>query len=401
MIAALFAFSFLVGDNSPKSIQAELKSLTEISSGSDNEAGLEATAAFLIPLFKSLGFETKWNLETRSLVASRTARSKKLSIFFVGHIDTVFSKDSPFQKSNPVTYPTGDWRRNLGPAFRGPGAADAKGGIVLMLEILRNLPSDLRDVIQFHIFLAADEERGSHQSVRPLEELIIKEKPDLAFVFEPGWIEKDGPRIPLRIAGNLHLHLQVTRPSEHAAISPLKGLSAVDGLLDTISQLRLLRNQGLAMNFFDVNSQSAANVTPQSAEARLAVRFQNEADRQQIFKEIARIKNRLHSKGFALQILSEKTIALPQEVLSQENLRFIQTVSRSLGQSIPQSSIAMGRGAESFLARMNVRTFPAMGPYGIDFHSELETVFLNSFHERALLCHGILRKLLEGKTRSD
>lgn len=402
MFYSLFVLPFILAvASTPADIQKELTEFANISSGSDNEEGLTNSAKFLKPLLEELGFDFQWDLENRSLKASRPVKNKKADILFVGHIDTVFLKGTEFLQTKTISYPADDWRSKLGPALRGPGVSDAKGGVILILEILRSLPVEWRDKIQFRILLAADEERGSHLSVKTLENLVQAEMPDMAFVFEPGWIEKDGPRIPTHIAGNFHLQIAVHRPTEHAAISEHKGQSAVDGLIEVLSALQKMRKNGLAVNFYQIDSRSPANVTAEVASAQIAIRFKTLANREKIISEIKKIKLKLQKEGSRLEIISEKIISEPQDVLSNANLLLIQKAAAAIGQKVPARSVAMGRGAESFLAKMKVPTLPAMGPYGIDFHSENETLFLNSFPERMRLCHELLKNILERKIRTD
>src|SRR6185295_17644109 len=80
-----------------------------------------------------LGFATRWvpmDEVNRAghLVAERHGKGPRLLL--IGHIDTVFERESPFQKLV-----------RDGEAWTGPGVSDMKGGDVVMLSALRALDS--------------------------------------------------------------------------------------------------------------------------------------------------------------------------------------------------------------------------------------------------------------------
>lgn len=86
----------------------------------------------LAPGFQALGFETRgvqMPLETGRgghLVAERRGHRGK-SLLLIGHLDTVFESDSPFQR-----------RVRAGDFAIGPGAVDMKGGNIVILLALHD-----------------------------------------------------------------------------------------------------------------------------------------------------------------------------------------------------------------------------------------------------------------------
>ena len=100
----------------------------------------------------SLGFRTQW-IEggdfhrAGHLVAERDGAGPR--VLLVGHLDTVFEADSPFQRFERLS-PT---------SARGPGVIDMKGGDVVMLTALRAL-SDLQLLGRLHVVvvMTGDEE---------------------------------------------------------------------------------------------------------------------------------------------------------------------------------------------------------------------------------------------------
>jgi glutamate carboxypeptidase len=109
-----------------------LEKVVNINSGTMNFAGVRQTGMVFEPHFAALGFKTHWidgSAFGRAghLVAERQGRGRH--VLLIGHLDTVFEPDSPFQRFERVD-------TNIA---RGPGTADMKGGIVVALTALAAL----------------------------------------------------------------------------------------------------------------------------------------------------------------------------------------------------------------------------------------------------------------------
>ena len=104
---------------------ADLRRSVDINSGTMNAAGVRAVADELIPAFAEIGFDARWVPEPEALnrsghlVAERVADDPAgARLLLIGHLDTVFEEDSPFQTYEVVDDTT----------VRGPGVEDMKGG---------------------------------------------------------------------------------------------------------------------------------------------------------------------------------------------------------------------------------------------------------------------------------
>ncbi|GAA4714541.1 M20/M25/M40 family metallo-hydrolase [Sphingomonas lutea] len=100
-------------------------------SGSLNVAGVEAVGKMVRPEFDALGFKTEWiDLKhigrAGHLVATHKGNGRGKKMLLIAHLDTVFEPHSPFQR----------WTRK-GNDGEGPGAADDKGGIAVIVAALR------------------------------------------------------------------------------------------------------------------------------------------------------------------------------------------------------------------------------------------------------------------------
>jgi glutamate carboxypeptidase len=138
-----------------------LERLVNINSGTHNFAGVKAVADALAPEFTKLGFTTRWSEgaswnRAGHLIAEWKGNGTGRKLLLIGHLDTVFERDSPFQKFERVGTDSA----------RGPGIADMKGGNVVMLLALKALKdAGVLDQLQITAVFTGDEE----DSGRPIE----------------------------------------------------------------------------------------------------------------------------------------------------------------------------------------------------------------------------------------
>jgi glutamate carboxypeptidase len=131
---------------------ALLEEIVNVNSGSLNLAGVRRVGDILRPHFDALGFKTRWVdgaafKRAGHLVAERGKRGPR--VLLIGHLDTVFEPDHPFQKFERVD-------ANI---VRGPGTSDMKGGIVVALAALDALKrGGVLDELRVTVVLHGDEE---------------------------------------------------------------------------------------------------------------------------------------------------------------------------------------------------------------------------------------------------
>ncbi|HEX6943647.1 MAG TPA: M20/M25/M40 family metallo-hydrolase [Gemmatimonadaceae bacterium] len=149
-----------VDGGSPAGV-ALLERLVNINSGTHNFAGVRAVADALAPEFQKLGFTTRWSEgaswnRAGHLIAEWKGNGTGRKLLLIGHLDTVFERDSPFQRFERVGTDSA----------RGPGIADMKGGAVVMLLALKALKdAGMLDRLQVTAVFTGDEE----DSGRPIE----------------------------------------------------------------------------------------------------------------------------------------------------------------------------------------------------------------------------------------
>jgi glutamate carboxypeptidase len=169
-----------VDQNSAEAI-AFLEQVVNINSGSLNFEGVRAVGDVLRTEFDELGFTTQWIDgsgfgRAGHLVATRDGTGPRLLL--IGHLDTVFEKDSPFQAYRE----TGD------SMAAGPGVVDMKGGDVIILYALKALAQAgvLYD-LSITVVMTGDEERSGRPLSLARKALIdAAEAADIAIGFENG-----------------------------------------------------------------------------------------------------------------------------------------------------------------------------------------------------------------------
>jgi len=164
-----------------------LETLVNQNSGSMNFAGVKAVADMLRPEFEALGFTVIWQpmdaaKRAGHLIAVHKGRAGTTKMLLIGHLDTVFEPDSPFQTFE-----------RKGDLAKGPGVADDKGGVVTMLLALKAMQAagTLKNA-NIEVVLTGDEEdSGEPISIARADLIQAGKRADVALDFE-GLSVEDG-----------------------------------------------------------------------------------------------------------------------------------------------------------------------------------------------------------------
>src|SRR6187549_1549157 len=156
---------------------ALLERVVNVNSGTSNHEGVREVGRIFGEELKAIGFETRWSPgeaygRAGHLVGRHVGRSAKLRVLLIGHLDTVFEKDSPFQRYELL--PGGD-------KARGPAVTDMKGGDVIILTLLQALrDAGELDRMDVTVYLGGDEEdSGSPLSAARAELMALAEGVDV------------------------------------------------------------------------------------------------------------------------------------------------------------------------------------------------------------------------------
>ena len=164
-----------------------LQQLVDVNSGSMNFAGVEQVGRMMRAELEPLGFRVEWKPMTAAkraghIFATHVGKPGTKRLLLIGHLDTVFEKDSPFQK----LVRKGDFAE-------GPGAGDDKGGMVVILMALKAMKAAATLAgANIEIALTGDEEdSGDPIEVARADLIAAGKRADVALDFE-GLIVEDG-----------------------------------------------------------------------------------------------------------------------------------------------------------------------------------------------------------------
>lgn len=159
-----------------------LKKAVSINSGTMNFEGVRQVGELFKEELDKLGFKTRLTSgeafgRAGHLIATRDGKPG-LKLLLIGHLDTVFPKDSPFQSSKMVN----------DSIMNGPGVADMKGGDVVIILAMKALKeAGVLDTMSVEIIMTGDEEKSGEPLELSKKDLIEGAKTaDVALGFENG-----------------------------------------------------------------------------------------------------------------------------------------------------------------------------------------------------------------------
>lgn len=157
-----------------------LERLVNQNSGTLNVEGVKKVADMLRPEFEAIGFTVSWRematvKRAGHLVAIHKGKAGSKRMLLIGHLDTVFEADSPFQ-----TF------RRQGDSATGPGVGDDKGGIVTMLLALRAMKAagTLKGAAIEIVLTGDEEDAGDPVAVARADLIAAGKRADVALDFE-------------------------------------------------------------------------------------------------------------------------------------------------------------------------------------------------------------------------
>ena len=164
-----------------------LQQLVDVNSGSMNFPGVTRIGEMMRAELEPLGFRVEWKPMTAAnraghIIATHTGKPGTKRLLLIGHLDTVFEKDSPFQKFT-----------RKGDFAEGPGAGDDKGGMVVILMALKAMKAaGTLAGATIEIVLTGDEEdSGDPIEVARADLIAAGKRADVALDFE-GLVVENG-----------------------------------------------------------------------------------------------------------------------------------------------------------------------------------------------------------------
>ena len=312
-------------------------------------------------------------IEHGASIRVRVRPDAPIQIALTGHYDTVFPAAHAFQTP---------WRE--GEKARGPGVADMKGGLSVMLaalEAFEALPGEKR--VGYEVLLSPDEEIGSPASAALLAEL--GKRAHLGMTYEPA--TADGALVSAR-KGSGNYALVLRGRAAHVGRAFSEGRSAVLAASHAALALDALngKRDGVTFNVGAIDGGSAVNVVPDKAVLRFNARAPTQESAVWAEAEIARIVAAASMRdGISAHLHGgitrpPKPLTPAQEIM----INWTRDAGEALGLKLgfaPSGGVCEGNN----LAAAGCPNIDTLGPCGGNLHSDQEFALIASFSERAKL----------------
>lgn len=376
----------------------QVQSWAAINSGSGNLDGLATTANLLTEAFSVLpGEVTLVEPEPVDRVLSdgtvttvthgrhllMTVRPEcRAQLLFTGHMDTVFPADHSFQTLRWLDDGT----------LNGPGVADMKGGIAVMLAALKAAESSGKLAqTGYQILINSDEEVGSPSSAKLIAQLAQNKL--AALTYEPAL--PDGTLAGER-GGSGNFSISIAGKSAHAGRNPDDGRNALLAAADLALRLKQLSREGLSVNPAKIDGGGPNNVVPDHAILRVNFRprtpeivQQTDVDLRRVIADIEREHDvRAHLHG---------SFGRPPKPIDDEAAKLFGLVKQcgaDLGIRVAWRSSG-GVCDGNNIAACGVPVVDTMGVRGGSIHSSDEFLIVESLVERAQLSALTIMRLSE------
>jgi len=376
----------------------QLLAWAAINSGSRNLVGLERMADLLADAFAALpGLLRLENANPVEAVdpAGKTVQIKHgrhlhltvrptapLQLLFTGHMDTVFGPDHAFQQTR--------WLEDG--VLNGPGVADMKGGLAVMLAALKAVERHPRaDRIGYEVVINSDEEVGSLASAQLLAQAARGKH--AALTYEPAALP-DGTLAGAR-PGSGNFAIVIRGRSAHAGRNPEDGRNALLAAADFALRLDAMKRDGLSVNPSRIEGGSPSNVVPDLAILRVNMRPRTPDIEAAAKREIDELVAAVSAER-EVEIKLSGGFGRPPKPLSPEAEALFGLVRRAgadLGQTIawqPSGGVCDGNN----IAACGVPVVDTMGVRGGKIHSMEEFLITESLGERAALSALTVLRLL-------
>lgn len=372
-----------------------------VNSGSRNMAGLETMAGLLADAFAVLPGDLRLvepepveaMAADGALEAVPHGRNLNLSVrpeapvrfLFTGHMDTVFGADHPFQQVF--------WREEG--VLGGPGVADMKGGIAILLAALSALEeSPFAAGFGYEVVINSDEEVGSPGSAALLARAARGKR--AAFTYEPAALP-DGTLAGAR-PGSGNFSIRITGRPAHAGRNPEDGRNAVLAAADLALRLAKARGPRLSVNPARIDGGGPNNVVPDHAVLRINMRPMTPEDQ-------VRAQSALDAA--IAMVAAEHEVAVhvhggfarppkPMDGKAEALFGLVRRCGADLGQEIGWRATG-GVCDGNNIAATGVPVVDTMGVRGGAIHSSDEYLIAASLAERAMLSALAVARLAGGE----
>lgn len=371
-----------------------LEKVVNINSGTLNQKGVKEVGEVFSTAFNEIGFETKWidmpeEMNRAGHLFASVDGDKGKKLLLIGHLDTVFEENSPFQTFE---------RFNDSMAY-GPGANDMKGGDVIVLYALKAL-ADLNLLKKANItvaFTGDEESTGKPLSISRKSLIEAGKKADIALGFETA-TSFENATIARRGASGWRVETKGKRAHSSGVFNESVGAGAIFEMSRILNafyeEVRgeeyLTFNPGtlLGGTFVEYDKQTSSgevfgktNVVAQTAVVNGGLRFISEEQKENARAKMRAIVNQNLPQTSASISFTDSYPAMGPTAGNQAVLEILSDVSQDLGYGPVTGYDPSRRGAAdiSFVADY-IDGLDGLGTMGNGAHTPQETVNLKTMN---------------------
>lgn len=360
-----------------------------VNSGSEHMAGLDRMRGVLREAFGGLPAEVdepELGAGRPRALRVRCRPQAPVQVLLNIHFDTVYGADHSFQRCE-----------RAGPdLLRGPGVADAKGGILVLMTALQafeRLP--VAAGLGWEVLLGPDEEIGSPGSEALYRATAARHR--LAMVFEPA---RENGDLVLARKGTGTLVATCHGRAAHAAKGAEEGRNAILTLAEFVLRAARVPEEypEVSVNIGRIRGGTATNIVPDLAVAELDVRCGRRAEGEGALARLRELAGELGAReGYRCE-LAGGFHRPPLEATPANRALFAayQECGRALGLAFGGQSVGGGSDGNLF-AETGLPVLDGLGPVGGALHSEREWIRPSSLAERARLAALFLAKVAGGE----
>jgi glutamate carboxypeptidase len=369
-----------------------LEKVVNINSGTLNLKGIEKVAKEFATAFEEIGFESTWipmpeDMNRAGHLFAEIKGSKGKKLLLIGHLDTVFEEDSPFQTFEMIN----------DSIAHAPGGNDMKGGDVIVLYALKALKENgLLNDAQIIVAFTGDEESTGAPLEESRKDLIAAAKrSDIALGFETS-TGFNYATVARRGSSDWKVVVEGKRAHSSGIFSENTGAGAIfemsrilNGFYTDVRGEDLLTFNpgtllgGTFVEFDDMTSKGTVfgktNVVAQKAEVRGGLRFISEEQKERARDKMRAIVAENLPQTTATVTFADSYPAMQPTKGNEALLAKLNTVSLDLnqGEVIAYDPGKRGAADTSFVAEY-VDCLDGLGTMGNAAHTPEETVNLNT-----------------------
>ena len=371
-----------------------LKTVVNINSGTMNHEGVKAVGMEFKSAFDDIGFNTRWidmkAVDRSGHLFAEIDGTKGKRVLLIGHLDTVFEADSPFQEFKMIN----------DSIAHAPGGNDMKGGNVIILYALKALMENklLKNAQVIAAFTGDEEATGKPLSISRKDLIDAGKRSDVALGFETS-TGFNYATVARRGSSDWKLEVQGVRAHSSGIFNERIGAGAIFEMSRILNafytEVRgeeyLTFNPGIVLGGTSMEYEQAqsrgnvfgkSNVVSQTAVSYGGLRFITEEQKERARAKMREIIADNLPKTSAEITFIDSYPAMPPSEGNNALLQRLNQVSLDLGQGEVEAYDPGRRGAAdvSFVAAY-VDCLDGLGTMGNGAHTPEETVNLNTIED--------------------